>query len=91
MTPLIARINHRSMDSQFVDCIVTDATGSGAISCSEAPTNAMHDAAAMDAAPTQTRVSRQQNKSQRQRSVRCNVFGCRHNLVKSYDKVSTIF
>lgn len=75
------------MDSQSADCVETGTTGSSAISVLEVnPTNDP----AMGAARVKIQVSRQQSKSQKQRSVKCHVFGCRHNLVKAYDKVSTI-
>jgi hypothetical protein len=70
---------HSKRDSHSVDCILTGAAehpASSNVSCPEP-----------EIPPTQAPILKQPNKPQRQRSAKCHVFGCKHNLVKAYDKV----
>ena len=67
------------MDLQRVDSVVSD-TSSPRSASPEIPRNAPAGAAK---AP----VSKTIRKNPKQRTIKCHVTGCKHNLVKAYDKV----
>jgi hypothetical protein len=71
------------MNDQLVDCILTGASGPSAHVC---PVDIPPAATAAEVPVP--RIKQKQN-SRKQRSVICHVSGCKNNLVKAYDKVST--
>lgn len=66
------------MNCQPVDCILTGESGPSAHVCPV-------DIPLVAPVPR----NRQKQSPQKQRYIKCHVFGCKSNLVKAYDKVST--